>query len=76
MEQWNSGVMGSGIMQYWINGHALGGIDDYIKMAIILLKTNIPAFSPRRRLYEPEAIIPLFHFRDKFGSLKIPRYSQ
>jgi hypothetical protein len=26
-------------------------------MAIILLKTNIPAFSPRRRLYEPEAII-------------------
>ena len=31
-------------MQYWINDPALGGIDDYIKMAIILLKTNIPAF--------------------------------
>jgi hypothetical protein len=39
-------------------------------MAIILLKTNIPAFSPRRRLYEPEAIIPLFHFWGKFGNPK------
>ena len=36
--------MGSGIMQCWINGPATGGIDDKIKMAIILLKTNIPAF--------------------------------
>ena len=44
LEQWNSGVMGSGTMQYWINGPATGGIDDKIKMAIILLKTNIPAF--------------------------------
>jgi hypothetical protein len=44
MEQWNSGVMGSGIMQCWINGPATGGIDDKIKMAIILFKTNIPAF--------------------------------
>ena len=44
--------MGSGIMQCWINGPATGGIDDKIKMAIILLKTNIPAFSPRRRLYD------------------------
>jgi len=44
MEQWNSGVMGSGIMQFWINGPATGGIDDKIKMAVILLKTNIPAF--------------------------------
>ena len=44
MEQWNSGVMGSGMMQCWINGPATGGIDDKIKMAIILLKTNIPAF--------------------------------
>jgi len=43
MEQWNSGVMGSGIMQCWINGPATGGIDDKIKMALILLKTNIPA---------------------------------
>jgi hypothetical protein len=36
--------MGSGIMQCWINGPATGGIDDKIKMAIILLETNIPAF--------------------------------
>ena len=36
--------MGSGIMQCWINGPATGGIDDKIKMAIILFKTNIPAF--------------------------------
>jgi hypothetical protein len=38
-----------------INGPTTGGLDDKIKMSIILLKTNIPAFSPRRRLYEPEA---------------------
>jgi hypothetical protein len=76
MEQWNSGVMGSGIMQCWINVPATGGIDDKIKMAIILLKPNIPALSPRRRLYEPEATIPLFHLRGKFGNPKIPRYSQ
>jgi hypothetical protein len=44
MEQWNSGIMGPGIMQCWINGHATGGIDDKIKMANILLKTNIPSF--------------------------------
>jgi hypothetical protein len=63
-------------MQCWMNGPVTGGIDDKIKMAIILWKTNIPAFSPRRRLYEPEATIPLFHVRGKFGSLKIPLYSQ
>jgi hypothetical protein len=44
MGQWNSGIMGSGIMQCWINGPATGGIDDKIKMVNILLKTNIPAF--------------------------------
>jgi len=44
MEQWISGVMGSGIMQCWINGSAIGGVDDKIKMAIILLKANIPTF--------------------------------
>jgi hypothetical protein len=76
MEQWNIGIMGSGIMQCWMNGPATGGIDDKIKMAIILLKTNIPAFSPRRRLYEPKATISLFHFRGKFGSPKKPLYSQ
>jgi hypothetical protein len=76
MEQWKSGIIGSGIMQCWINGPTIGGIDDKIKIAIILLKTNIPAFSPRRRLYEPEATIPLFHFRGKFGSPKIPLFSK
>jgi hypothetical protein len=30
-------------MQCLINGPATGGINDKIKMAIILLKTNIPA---------------------------------
>ncbi len=63
-------------MQCWINGPATDGIDDKIKMADILLKTNIPAFSPIRRLSEPEATIPLFHFRGKFGSPKKPLYSQ
>jgi hypothetical protein len=29
MEQWNSGIMGSGIMQCWINGPATGG--DFIE---------------------------------------------
>jgi len=68
--------MGFGIMQCWINCPATGGIEDKMKMAIILSKTNIPAFSPRRRLYEPEATIPLFHFLGNFGSLKKPIYSQ
>jgi hypothetical protein len=31
-------------MQCWINGPDTGGIDDKIKMANILLKTNIPSF--------------------------------
>jgi hypothetical protein len=65
MEQWNSGVMGSGIMQCWINGPATGGIDDKIKMAVILLK---PIFQ--------RSTIPLFHFRGKFKSPKIPLSSQ
>ncbi len=30
MEYWNSGIMGFGIMQCWINGPATGGIDDKI----------------------------------------------
>ncbi len=55
-------------MQCWINGPATDGIDDKIKMAYILLKTKVPAFSPSRRLYEPEATIPLFPFRGKFES--------
>jgi len=31
-------------MQCWINGPATDGIDEKIKMASILLKTNIPTF--------------------------------
>ena len=57
-------------MQCWINVPATNGIDDKIKMAYILLKTNIPEFSPIRRLSEPEATIPLFHFRGKFEITK------
>ena len=37
-----------------------GGLDGKIKIAIILLKTNIPSF----------------HFRGKFGIPKKPTYSQ
>jgi len=68
MENWNSGKMGSGIMQCWVNGPDTGGNGDKIKMAYILLETNIPTFSPSRRRYEPEATIPLFHFWSKFES--------
>ena len=32
MEQWNRGVMGSGIMRCWINGAATGWIDDKIEL--------------------------------------------
>ena len=34
--------MGLGVMQCWINCPATDGIDAKIKMAYILLKTNIP----------------------------------
>jgi hypothetical protein len=44
MEQWNSGAMGSGIMQCWINRPATGGIDDKFKWLLSFFKTNIPAF--------------------------------
>jgi hypothetical protein len=46
MEQWNSGIMGLGMMQCWINDPATGGIDEKLKMVNILLKTNIPSFHP------------------------------
>jgi hypothetical protein len=36
----------------------------------LLSKINIPIFSPRRRLYEPEATIPLFQVQDKKSALK------
>ena len=37
LEFWNIGIMGSGIMQCWINGPTPGAIDDTIKIAIMLL---------------------------------------
>jgi len=42
LECWNNGIMGSGIMQCWVNGGVC--VDDKIKMANILLKTNLPVF--------------------------------
>jgi len=42
VECWNNGIMGSGIMQYWVNGKIC--VDDKIEMANILLKTNLPVF--------------------------------
>ena len=44
LEQWNSGIMGSGMMQCWIDDTATSGSDDKIKMVNIHLKTNIPSF--------------------------------
>jgi hypothetical protein len=53
------------IMPCWVNGPATDGIDDKIKMAYILLETNIPAFH--------HSIIP---FRGKFKSQKKHLYYQ
>jgi hypothetical protein len=45
MEKWNNGFWPpERIMQCWINDPAICGIDDKIKIAIILLETNIPSF--------------------------------
>jgi len=65
MEQWNSGIMGSGMMQCWINGPAIGGIEEKIKMVNILLKTNIPSFH--------QSIIPI---PGQIRNPKEPPYSQ
>jgi len=53
------------IMQPWINDPATDGIDDKIKMAYILLKTNIPAFQ--------HSIIP---FSGQIRKPKKPLYYQ
>jgi hypothetical protein len=42
MEYWNNEIMGSGIMQCWVDDKIC--IDDKIKMDNYLLKTNIPIF--------------------------------
>ena len=44
MEYWYNGIMVSGIMQFWAIGPAIDGIDNKIKIAQILMKTNIPTF--------------------------------
>ncbi len=44
MEQWFLASGSERIMQCWINCPATSGIDDRIKMANILYKTNIPLF--------------------------------
>ncbi len=49
-------------MKYWIYGPATDGIDDTIKMAHILFKTNIPAFH--------HSIIPFL------GQIQKPKYYQ
>jgi hypothetical protein len=59
-------------MQCWINGPATGGIDDKIKMPNILLKTNIPSFSPRRRRY-PTSRRPPFHYSISGANSEIPK---
>jgi hypothetical protein len=42
MECWNNGIMGSGIMQYWVNGKIC--VHDRIKTGEYPSKTNLPAF--------------------------------
>ena len=37
MEYWNTGIMGSGIMQCWINVPATDGVGDKIRMAYIII---------------------------------------
>jgi len=59
------------IMQCWINGPDTDGIDDKIIMAKILLKTNIPSFSPRRRRY-PMSRRPPFHYSISGKNLETP----
>jgi hypothetical protein len=55
-------------MEEWVLGYWSVGLTALIVLTIKLKRDNIvlknPLFSPRRRLhslYEPEAIIPLFH---------------
>jgi len=38
--------MGSGIMLYWINGPAIGGIEDKIKMANFLIENQYSSVPP------------------------------
>jgi hypothetical protein len=56
MECRNNGIMGSGIMQYWVNGKIC--VDEKIKMANILLKTNLPVFHYSIFPYSRQAFKP------------------
>jgi len=52
--------MGSGIMLYWANGKIC--VDDKIKMANILLKTNLPVFHYSiipflRQAFKPQKVL-------------------
>jgi hypothetical protein len=45
LEWWNAGIMGSGIMQYWVNGKIF--VDDKIKNSKYPFKnqpSNLPIF--------------------------------
>jgi hypothetical protein len=63
LEWWNAGIMGSGIMQYWVKDKIC--VDDKIKMANILLKTNLPVFH--------HSIIPFL--RQAFNLIKYSIFS-
>jgi hypothetical protein len=63
LEWWNAGIMGSGIMQYWVKDKIC--VDDKIKMANILLKTNLPVFYHSiipflRQAFKPHKIFYFF----------------
>ncbi|OEU64532.1 MAG: hypothetical protein BBJ57_11625 [Desulfobacterales bacterium PC51MH44] len=56
MECWNNGIMGSGIIQYWVNGKIC--VDVKFKMANILIKTNLPVFHYSIIPYSRQAFKP------------------
>jgi len=72
LECWNIGLRLVEPMdrrEEWVLGYCSVGLMALIVLTIKLKMDNIllknPLFSPRRRLhrlYEPEAIIPLFHY--------------
>jgi hypothetical protein len=63
-------------MQCWFNVPATGRIDDKIKMVNIHLKTNIPSFSPRRRLYGAGGHHSIIPFPEQIRKPEKPLYSQ
>jgi hypothetical protein len=55
VECWNNGIMGSGIMQYWVNGKIF--VEDKIKNSKYPFKNQLSNF-------------PIFHIQCKRSSLK------